>query len=332
MPTEKLEAATERMEVQMPPLARAESNGDPLQTSSKSLLLSPPLSRSGHSSDAAPESIPNTSWSMSSDKQLGDRVFPVRSVVRVDSTLQQGRTSTEIHEGTSLSSPTTQTYQERDKAAGSANHSPRDFSGSYRPVLDALQSDEEACNVAHGGSPSGSTVSTSHNRTDKYKFVPAEAIFSGDTLSENSTANSSLKGPSTAEAPRKSSVSIRSTADAKVESSDGAEAGFVTARFQHLVTAEGHAIVTGRDGETLQRCEDEPIHIPGAVQGFGLLIALEEQDEGNLVARVVSENSEALIGYSPADLFRLQSFTDILSEEQQVSHAFRSVRKSFVGG
>jgi hypothetical protein len=32
----------------------------------------------------------------------------------------------------------------------------------------------------------------------------------------------------------------------------------VTARFKHIVTAEGHAVITGRDGDTLQRCEDEP--------------------------------------------------------------------------
>ena len=34
--------------------------------------------------------------------------------------------------------------------------------------------------------------------------------------------------------------------------------GLVTARFKHIVTAEGHAVITDRDGETLQRCEDEP--------------------------------------------------------------------------
>jgi light-regulated signal transduction histidine kinase (bacteriophytochrome) len=58
------------------------------------------------------------------------------------------------------------------------------------------------------------------------------------------------------------------------------------------------------------------IHIPGAVQGFGLLIALEELDESQLVVRIVSENSQRIIGYSPQDLFKLTSFTDILSEEQ----------------
>jgi light-regulated signal transduction histidine kinase (bacteriophytochrome) len=37
---------------------------------------------------------------------------------------------------------------------------------------------------------------------------------------------------------------------------------------------------------------NQPIHIPGAVQGFGVLIALEEDlDSGNLVVRIVSEVS-----------------------------------------
>lgn len=58
------------------------------------------------------------------------------------------------------------------------------------------------------------------------------------------------------------------------------------------------------------------IHIPGAVQSFGLLIALEEVVEGDLIARVVSENSFRMIGYHPQEIFKLRSFTDILSEEQ----------------
>lgn len=90
---------------------------------------------------------------------------------------------------------------------------------------------------------------------------------------------------------------------------------FVTARFQHVVTEDGHAVITGRDGEVLQRCEDEPIHIPGAVQGFGLLIALQEED-GKLAVRIVSENSKRIIGHTPKELFDLESFTDIMSEDQ----------------
>ncbi|KAM0322320.1 hypothetical protein ACHAQA_009610 [Verticillium albo-atrum] len=92
--------------------------------------------------------------------------------------------------------------------------------------------------------------------------------------------------------------------------------GLVTARFRHIMTDDGHAVITGRDAD-LQRCEDEPIHTPGAVQGFGLLLALREDQEGRFIVRYVSENSERLIGFTPKQLFGLASFLDILSEEQQ---------------
>ena len=91
----------------------------------------------------------------------------------------------------------------------------------------------------------------------------------------------------------------------------------VTTRFKHVVTPDGHAILTGREGDDIQHCEDEPIHIPGAIQSFGLLIALRDEGEGKLLVRVVSENSELIIGYSPRSLFQLEDFSDILSEEQR---------------
>lgn len=100
--------------------------------------------------------------------------------------------------------------------------------------------------------------------------------------------------------------------DTPSESPDG---GFVTARFRHVMTDDGHAIITGHDG-ILQRCEDEPIHTPGAVQAFGLLVALREEADGRFAVRVVSENSKEIIGYSPSELFNLESFTDIFSDEQ----------------
>ncbi|KAF2670179.1 hypothetical protein BT63DRAFT_231307 [Microthyrium microscopicum] len=91
--------------------------------------------------------------------------------------------------------------------------------------------------------------------------------------------------------------------------------GVVTTRFSHVITDDGHAIITGRDGEPIQRCEDEPIHMPGAIQSYGLLIALQDEDS-KLVVRIVSENSHGMIGYSPRELFTLDTFSDILSDEQ----------------
>ena len=107
----------------------------------------------------------------------------------------------------------------------------------------------------------------------------------------------------------------QSVADSIKSQADDA-GGLFTARFKHVVSEDGHAVIIGRDGDTLQRCEDEPIHIPGAVQAFGLLIALQEIEEGKFLVRIVSENSKRIIGYTPRQLFALESFTDILSEEQ----------------
>ncbi|PON30535.1 hypothetical protein TGAM01_v200975 [Trichoderma gamsii] len=90
----------------------------------------------------------------------------------------------------------------------------------------------------------------------------------------------------------------------------------VATPFTHITTDEGHAVITGRDG-VLQRCEEEPIHIPGAIQGFGVLLAMREESEGHFVVRYVSENSQNLLGRTPQELFGLASFLDILSEEQQ---------------
>lgn len=127
-----------------------------------------------------------------------------------------------------------------------------------------------------------------------------------------SVPNATWEAPP-ADVRSKTTGSVRSGATHDRSSMDG----FVTNRFQHVPTADGHAIITGLDGDAVQRCEDEPIHIPGAVQGFGLLIALREEGDGRFVVRVVSENSERIIGHSPKTLFRLDSFCDILSKDQE---------------
>ncbi|THH10468.1 hypothetical protein EW145_g1296 [Phellinidium pouzarii] len=92
-------------------------------------------------------------------------------------------------------------------------------------------------------------------------------------------------------------------------------------KFEHVQDDNGFHVVTGREG-TFTKCEDEPIHAPGAVQGFGVLIALEEADDsGNLVVRQVSEvraqeNATELLGLSPQYLFGLECFTQTLPDSQ----------------
>ncbi|KAL4786875.1 hypothetical protein BJX76DRAFT_63309 [Aspergillus varians] len=90
----------------------------------------------------------------------------------------------------------------------------------------------------------------------------------------------------------------------------------MTTRFRHVVTDDGHTVITGRTVDSFKACEDEPIHIPGAVQVFGALVALYEDPDEQMVVRIVSENSKAILGYSPKDLFALSSLCDILPVDQ----------------
>ncbi|KAF7322650.1 ATP-binding cassette transporter [Mycena chlorophos] len=112
-----------------------------------------------------------------------------------------------------------------------------------------------------------------------------------------------------------SSVSngISGSLSGSASGSDASEQ-FMTVRFQHLQDDHGHHVIVGREGK-LSRCEDEPIRTPGAVQGFGVLIAVEELDDA-LIVRQVSENSEELLGLSPHYLFSLECFTDTFPEAQ----------------
>lgn len=256
----------------------------------------------------------HSSWSASSDKQLGspgshsDRVFPIRSVVSVDSSqtpyVLPGRNSGDSHDY----------FPSGAVPPGAAG---ADIAGSYRIQGQPSDPDgkptprtrrqQEPQGLERRRTERKASISTTFS-DDKYGGGNRMRLFS-DFGSENSTERTDTASYNSTE----KSVSLGRRTPADLESIGG----HVTARFKHIVTAEGHAVITGRDGETLQRCEDEPIHIPGAVQSFGLLVALEEKEEGELLVRIVSENSYRMIGYTPQELFRLNSFLDILSEEQQ---------------
>lgn len=72
------------------------------------------------------------------------------------------------------------------------------------------------------------------------------------------------------------------------------------------------------DIANLANCDREPIHIPGSVQPHGVLLALDE----DATIRVVSENSEALLGRSPRRLLG-NSIIDLLAGESAYELARR---------
>lgn len=217
-----------------------------------------------------------------------DRVFPIRSVVSMDPTPTP--TNRNSQEGYFQSLARASEARRYSVTSGSTKSSESRTSSRQRPI-----------EILPGALDNASKRGPVGERLDKR---PPQQIFS-DIMSTTSEMQLSDKVSSSAP-----SISGRSTTESL------GDTPLVTARFKHVISEGGHAIITGRDGDVLQRCEDEPIHIPGAVQSFGLLIAMEEESDGKLIVRVVSENSTKIIGYTPKYLFALENFCDILSEEQ----------------
>ena len=241
-----------------------------------------------------------------------DRVFPVKSVVSVD----PNPTPTNRLEGTAGDEYPGMGSVAEGSRRSSARRYPSTSSTRSRVSTPATSQKEAPLNdqsgkgefqkpSAAGSDPPGRSSTFRQSSPEPRERMGGSRQIQTfvDTASIRSQSISSAQGY-----PASTSESIRSMAD---ESNP-----LMTARFKHAVTEGGHAVITGRDGDTLQRCEDEPIHIPGAIQSFGLLIALHEEEEGKLKVRVVSENSERIIGFTPKQLFALQNFTDILSDDQ----------------
>lgn len=93
---------------------------------------------------------------------------------------------------------------------------------------------------------------------------------------------------------------------------------YVTQRFEYLPPGDGPSPADPKQLEQrIYRCEDEPIHIPGAIQSFGALIAVKENENGLFIVRIVSENSQTVTNFDPESLFSLRCFTDLLSQSDK---------------
>ncbi|KAI1175189.1 hsp90-like protein [Nemania sp. FL0916] len=266
-----------------------------------------------------------------------DRVFPIRSVISVvDQPPPTPWTLSRDVSEADLATRSDATWDGRRRpsmariATDALPTSPPPFSPSDRPVPGPRRARRNTV------TNTTNTTNTTANTTTTATTTAVPSAVASPSLLPSPSMPSPSPSPSTStptalsdDRPR----SITSTPQALTNgSSSGAGAGpsnssvgdlpgladdeaLVTTRFRHVMTDDGHAIITGRDG-TLQHCEDEPIHTPGAVQAFGLLVALREEADGRFVVRIVSENSAQIIGYSPSELFGLASVTEILSDEQ----------------
>ncbi|KAJ5771077.1 uncharacterized protein N7511_003128 [Penicillium nucicola] len=224
--------------------------------------------------------------------EAADRVFPIRSFVSVDP------------------NPRPIGYHAATAQARAARSPTREGARQYSFI------DEHTWNQMQSQPPSTTVPSEPTIPTDIERHETHEV--SADTeLATHSMASQVNQHPEVYAKPVSAShFSAGSAAheNAPTPPSDGQ--GHYTARFRHILTENGHAVITGRDGKSFQYCEDEPIHIPGAIQTFGVMLALREESPNQLVVRVVSENSTQLFGHSPKQLFELENFCDIMHEDQ----------------
>ncbi|KAI1859014.1 hypothetical protein JX265_010491 [Neoarthrinium moseri] len=257
-----------------------------------------------------------SSWSATSDRQLGygsasstadpaDRVFPIRSMVSVD----QSQTTP----WPSRLSGEQEYFSRADSASGRRPSNMRldtDIEGLRRSeTMPATPASSRRKNTARD--PEGSNPPTAR-RGRKSTLSESVGSPTSDSHMPNMFNDHSSNGDS--ESQHGSVHAADNSFGGRRTPGELSEQLYAT-RFKHVKTDDGHCVITGRDG-TLQRCEDEPIHTPGAVQSFGLLVALKEESDGRFTVRITSENAGRVIGYSPQQLFRLNNFLDLFSEEQ----------------
>lgn len=262
-----------------------------------------------------PQTPGGQSWSAASERQAGhgsqadpsDRVFPIRSVVSVEPTTT-GRQSTDNEYFPRMSVDANDpTWFKPSQSSRDAEISGRRHHGSVRsdtvlspPAVASPFVDQTGPRRRNNTTGARSSIQADAERTGSQPLP----IFTNDAGSDDEGSEATRRTRSDIFSGRDSAGIPESALD-----------GLTTTRFKHVTTDDGHLVITGRDG-TLQRCEDEPIHTPGAVQGFGLLLAIREEPDGRFTVRYASENSKRIIGYTPLQLFRLNNFTDILTEEQ----------------
>jgi light-regulated signal transduction histidine kinase (bacteriophytochrome) len=244
-----------------------------------------------------------------------DRVFPIRSVVSVDSNATpMPRAEGDDHfPGMNLglegNLAARRGIVQRETRTRSKSPADRRSLSMTRKSLEQQTPTADSVTAPYAGN-----VNSDTNESRRPLEAPRATAGEGNIQSLNALMSDNASMTSNRTSSTDGGVSIRNSVHSSQRSRQSSP-GLVTARFKHVVVDGGHAVITGRDGETLQCCEDEPIAIPGAIQSFGMLLAFKEEDE-KLVVRVVSENSSKIIGYSPKELFALHSFLDILSEEQ----------------
>lgn len=148
----------------------------------------------------------------------------------------------------------------------------------------SLQEDEDKGVSSSGDTDSGSESDADAHSAGSHPSEEARMMNEGSEMTRKPT-NTSIER----ENARRDSVANKASHIASAQAAEKEMMETMTQpRFRHVETEQGHMILTGRDGE-ITRCEDEPIRLPGAVQSFGCMVVVREDEDGLLVVRQVSE-------------------------------------------
>jgi hypothetical protein len=151
----------------------------------------------------------------------------------------------------------------------------------------SLREDEDDQDIGSDvESDSGSESDADNRSAGSHPSEEARMMNEGSEMTRKPTNTSAER-----ESARKDSLANKASHIASAQAAEKEMMETMTQpRFRHVETEHGHMILTGRDGE-ITRCEDEPIRIPGAVQSFGCMVVVREDEEGLLTVRQVSEVS-----------------------------------------
>lgn len=172
-----------------------------------------------------------------------------------------------------------------------------------------------------------------------YALVPCQTVVEQpepeNTLDSTGTALAGRPNPSIG--PNAAGLDTVSLAVVKLDQRDGdaepepENPPLMSEKYEYAIMDDGsHGVVQGTR-QAFTRCEDEPIHIPGAIQSHGMLVALKRRAEGVFIPRIVSENSHQISRYHPAELFGFDSFNKIMPIYQRAmfNSQLRSVRAAY---
>ncbi|KAK3489970.1 phytochrome-like protein [Neurospora crassa] len=117
---------------------------------------------------------------------------------------------------------------------------------------------------------------------------------------------------------------------------NGGDDSLLSETFEYAILADGSHGVIRKVRRAFATCDEEPIHIPGAIQSYGMLVALKLVDErvaglSRYLPRICSKNSAFVCHYQPSELLSLDSFYQVMPNFQR--HLFdvqlRHIRQGY---